>query len=145
MKAPAPAKANENDSLSRQSEERGRSSSTPPANPIRSSWPSVPIPVQSSSPIQPGQRSASPPDPSPSTWKVKHRDPGDYERDRMGKYADFFVGNEILPIPGIMDKIEPRIVSLVVTDIKTKRLVGLKRENFEETLSIRRPLPVFLP
>ena len=65
---------------------------------------------------------------------VTQRDPEDYERDRMGKYADFFIGNEILPIPEIMDKIEPQIISFVVTDLKTRRLVGLKRENFEEVL-----------
>ena len=52
----------------------------------------------------------------------------------MGKYADYFKGNEILPIPGILQKIEPRIVSLVVTDLKSRRLVGLKKEGFEDFL-----------
>ena len=87
----------------------------------------------------------SPPDSSPSTpastWKVKQRDPEEYDRDRMGKYTEFFVGNEILPIPEIMDKIEPQIVLLVVTDLKSRRLVGLKRENFEEVLAF--PVNIF--
>ena len=29
---------------------------------------------------------------------------------------------------------EPRILSLVISDLKTKRLVGLKKETFEEVL-----------
>ena len=41
---------------------------------------------------------------------------------------------EILPIPEIVQKLEPRILSLVVTDIKTRRLVGLKKEGFEDLL-----------
>ena len=52
----------------------------------------------------------------------------------MGKHADYFAGNKILPIPKIMKKIEPQIVSLVVTDLKTRRLVRLKKENFEDLL-----------
>ena len=39
--------------------------------------------------------------------------------------------NEILPIREIVQKIVPRILSLVVTDIKTRRL---KKEDFEELL-----------
>ena len=51
----------------------------------------------------------------------------------MGKYANYFRGNEILPIPEPVEILEPRIVSLVVTDLKTRRLVGLK-EGFEDLL-----------
>ena len=69
-----------------------------------------------------------------SPWKIQQRDLEDYQKDRVGKYAEFFVGNEILPIPEIVKKVEPRIVSLVVTDLKTRRLVGLKRESFEDLL-----------
>ena len=52
----------------------------------------------------------------------------------MGKYAEYFKGNKILPIPEILQRLEPRIVSLVVSDIKTRRLVGLKKETFEDLL-----------
>ena len=52
----------------------------------------------------------------------------------MGKYAKYFKGNEILPIPEIVRKVEPRVVSLVVTDLKRRRLVGLKKESFEELI-----------
>ena len=135
----SPAKENlvkESDSLPGQSEEQ-RTPSLLPVSPIGANWPSLPTSQESSCPIPPGQKSMSPPEPSPSTpagtWKVKQKDPADYNRDRMGKYAEFFVGNEILPIPEIIDKIVPRIVSLV-TDLKTRRLVGLKKENFEVVL-----------
>ena len=65
-------------------------------------------------------------------WKSQQRGPEDYERDRVGKYAKYFKGNEILPIPEIVKQLEPRILSLVISDIKTKRLVGLKKETFED-------------
>ena len=60
--------------------------------------------------------------------------PEDYEKNRVGKYAEYFKGNEILPIPEIVQKLEARILSLVVTDLKTRRLVGLKKEGFEDLL-----------
>ena len=52
----------------------------------------------------------------------------------MGRFAKYFKGNEILPIPEIAEKIAPRVLSLVVSDLKTKRLVGLTKEVFEELI-----------
>ena len=80
---------------------------------IGSNWPLLLVPADSDSPIQPGQK-------SPAPWKVQQRGPDDYERDRVGKYAQYFVGNEILPIPEIVQALEPRILSLVVSDLKTR-------------------------
>ena len=60
--------------------------------------------------------------------------PEDYERDRVGKYADYFKDNEILPIPEIAKDLETRILSLVVTDLKTKRVTGLKKKAFEKLI-----------
>ena len=101
---------------------------------IGANWPSLPIPAESQetndsqdSPIQPAQK-------SPTAWKGQQRGPADYEKDRVGKYAKYFNGNEILPIPEIADKIIPRVLSLVVSDLKTKRLVGLNKDTFEELL-----------
>ena len=103
---------------------------------IGENWPSLPIPADSprtivdtsqDSPIQPAQK-------SPTPWKGQQRGPADYERDRVEKYAKYFKGNEILPIPELVEKFTPRILSLVVSDLKTKRLVGLKKETFEELL-----------
>ena len=56
------------------------------------------------------------------------------KKDWVGKYANYFKGNEILPILELLQKLEPRIVSLVVTDLKTRRLDGLKKEGFEDLL-----------
>ena len=98
---------------------------------IGSNWPS--LPSESGCPIPSGQRT-KPESPSPSPWKILQKNPEDYEKDRVSKYADNFKGNEILPIPEILQKIEPRIVLLVVTDLKSRRLVGLKKEGFEDLL-----------
>ena len=62
------------------------------------------------------------------------KNPEDHEKGRLGKYAQYFKVNEILPIPEIIEKLEPRILSLVVSDLKTRRLVGLKKEAFEDLL-----------
>ena len=104
---------------------------------IGSNWPSLPIPGDAQetrvskemqdSPIQPAQR-------SPTAWKGQQRGPEEYEKDRVGRFAKYFKGNEILPIPEIAEKITPRVLSLVVSDLKTKRLVGLIKEVFEELL-----------
>ena len=101
---------------------------------IGANWPSLPIPADSQetketteSPIQPAQK-------NPTPWKGQQRGLADYERDRVEKYAKYFKGNEILAIPELVEKLTPRILSLVVSDVKTKRLVGLKKETFEELL-----------
>ena len=101
---------------------------------IGANWPSLPIPAETQenkesqdSQIQPAQK-------SPTAWKGQQRGPEDYEKDRVGRYAKYFKGNEILPIPEIVEKITPRGLSLVVSDLKTKRLVGLNKETFEELL-----------
>ena len=98
---------------------------------IESNWPSLPIPddpqVSQDSPIQPAQQ-------SPTAWKGQQRGPDEYEKDRVGRFAKYFKGNEILPIPEIAEKITPRVLSLVVSDPKTKRLVGLTKDVFEELL-----------
>ena len=114
-------------------EERGEpeTQNRPITSLIGSNWPSLPVLSESESPIPPGQKSNHP-SPTKSPWKVQQRDPEDYERDRVGKYAEYFKGNEMLPIPEIVQKLEPMIISLVVTDIKTRRLVGLKKGGFED-------------
>ena len=56
----------------------------------------------------------------------------DYERDRVGKYARYFQANVIKPIPEISKVLKPWTLSLVVTDLKTRKLIGLKKDTFEE-------------
>ena len=107
---------------------------TPTPSLIGSNWPSLPIPEDTTeagtsqdSPIQPAQK-------SPTAWKGQQRGPEEHEADRVGRFAKYFKGNEILPIPEIVDKIAPRVLSLVVSDLKTKRLVGLTKEVFDELI-----------
>ena len=118
------------EALPKQSEEQGEPE-TPMVSRIGSNWPSFPIPAETHSPIQPGQEEKSP---TPAPWKVQIKNLEDYEKDWMGKYAQYFKDNEILPIPEIIEKLEPRILSLVVSDLKTRRLVGLKKEAFKDLL-----------
>ena len=68
------------------------------------------------------------------TMESGRKEAEDHEKNRVGKYAQYFKGNEILPIPEIIEKLEPRILSLVVTNLKTRRLVGLKKKGFEYLL-----------
>ena len=112
------------ETLPKQSEERGEPN-TPMTSLIGANWPS--LPSESGSPIQPGQ-AAKATSQQTSPCKIRQKDPEEYEKDRVGKYDDYFKGNEILPIPEILEKLEPRIVSLVVTDLKTSgRLASRKR------------------
>ena len=125
-----PSEMEKTEALPKQSEEQGELE-TPTISLIGSNWPSLPIPAETDSPIQPGQGEKPP---SPAPWKVQIKNPEDHEKDRVGKYAQYFKDNEILPIPEIIEKLEPRILSLVVSDLKTRRLVGLKKEAFEDLL-----------
>ena len=52
----------------------------------------------------------------------------DYKRDRVNKYAEFFKDGEILPIPELVEPVEPKTLSFVVTDLRTRRLAGLKKK-----------------
>ena len=121
---------NANEALLKQSGELGEPE-TQATSYIGSNWLSLPLLSESESPIQPRQ-GAKAPSTVKSPWKVQQRDPEEYENDQVGKYAEYFKGNEILPIPEILQKLESRILSLVVTDLKTRRLVGLKKEGFED-------------
>ena len=46
---------------------------------------------------------------------------------RVMKYAEYFKDGEILPIPKLVESVEPKTLSLVVTDLRTKRNAGLKK------------------
>ena len=86
--------------------------------------------TSTSSPIPPGQKlkeNSPTPSTTPTYWKVQQKGPEDYERDRMGKYAQYFQGNVILHILKIFKALENRILSLVVTNLKTRRLTGLQK------------------
>ena len=77
----------------------------------------------------------------PSTWKVHQKSPDNYERDRVGKYVPYFLGNIILPIPDLCKALDPWILSLVVMDIKTRRLTGVLQRS---PLHSGHPWPILL-
>ena len=88
----------------------------------------------SSSSLQPAQK----PPATPVSWSLqlqKRKKPlKDCENDRVTKYAKYYKDNEILPIPELVEAVEPKTLSFIVTDLRTRRLVGLKKEAFEELL-----------
>ena len=72
----------------------------------------------SASSIQPGQKAPS----LPVSWatQTNKKSPEDYARDKA-KYAQYFQGNRILPIPELIKKVENKTLSFIITDNKTKR------------------------
>ena len=92
--------------------------------------------VTLASSIQSGQRTPNN-DNSPATlvsWTIKGKAAVEHERDWVGKYAPYFQGNTILPIPDLVAAVEPKTLSLIVTDLRTRRLAGLKKESSWELL-----------
>ena len=65
--------------------------------------------------------------------QIKKRSPGDYAKDRA-KYAQYFQGNKILPIPELVETVQPKTISFIVTDLKTRRLASIEEDTFEELL-----------
>ena len=69
------------------------------------SWPALPdssktpTSIPSCSPIPPGQKPTE--SATPASWKVLQKSPEEYDRDMVCKYAPYFQGNIILPIPEI--------------------------------------------
>ena len=105
-------------------------------------WPSLPsTPVstiaseQSSLPassIQPAQKNAR----NTSRLSTTPKSPEDYEKDRIGKYAKYFEKNKILPTPELVEVVEPKTLSYIVTDLRTRRLAGIKKRNVRRTTKI---------
>ena len=69
-----------------------------------------------------------------SSHCVNKKFPSVYARDKVEKYEQYFKDGEILTIPELVEAVEPKTLSFVVTDIKTKRLAGIKKETFEDLL-----------
>ena len=82
--------------------------------------------------IPPAQKVAS----IPVSWSTQANKKSlqDYKKNRAEKYAQYFQGNRILPILELVEAVKPKTLSLIVTDIKTRILAGLKKEKFEELL-----------
>ena len=86
-------------------------------------WPSLPG-TSSESPtpastISPAQKMPS----TPVSWsmQVNKKTLQDYKKDKAEKYAQYFQGNRILLIPELVEAVQPKSLSLIVIDIKTRR------------------------
>ena len=120
-----------------------KSKSASPDSTIRTNWHSLPVPStqksngtasMSNTFRTEAKENSSSPSATPASWKFQQKSLEDYERDRVRKYTQYFQGNVILPIPEISKALEPQILSLVVTNLKTNKLIGLKKDTFEEIL-----------
>ena len=56
------------------------------------------------------------------------KNPDNYEKDKVEKYAKYFQGNIIVPIPEVTKALKPRTLFFVVVNLKTKRLASLKKK-----------------
>ena len=103
---------------------------SPPSKP-EDRWPALSQPSSSASSIQPAQKVPS----MPASWtpKIVQKCPKDNNKIRE-RYEKYFQGNRILPIPELVHEVQPKIISYVVTDLKTKRLAGIKKDTFEGLL-----------
>ena len=112
---------------------------------IGENWPSLPIPAESQDKTNETQDSPIPPaQKSPTAWRGQQRGPDDYEKDRVGRYAKYFKGNEILPIPEIAEKISPRVLSLVVRH-KNQKAGGAEQRYVRGAVEEgRHPMPILL-
>ena len=107
-------------------------------SPTQMEWLSLPSSQSqlSNSSIAPGQKTPKSKDNSATlaSWSIQKKRPEDYKRDKVGKYTHYFHGNTILPILEIAKAVEPRTLSFVVSDLRTRRLAGIKKDKLEELL-----------
>ena len=105
--------------------------SPPPTSKPEDKWPVLSWTSTPANTIQPAQKVPS----VLASWtaQITKKAPINYEKIR-GKYEKYFQGNRILPIPELVQEVQPKIVSFVVTDIKTRRLAGIRKETFEDLL-----------
>ena len=89
-------------------------------------WPSLSLtPAEKSlstaSTIQPGQRSPEQPV-TPALWPPKRKTAEDNAKDRVGKYAQYFEKDKILPVPDLAEAMEPKTLSLRGTSCCPRRV-----------------------
>ena len=97
---------------------------SPPSKP-ENKWPTLSL----ASIIPPAQKVPS----LPASWteKISQKTcPKDYKKIR----EKYFEGNRILPIPELVNEVKPKTISFVITDLKTRRLAGIRKETFKDLL-----------
>ena len=76
--------------------------------------------------IPPGKR--TPVNNSSVSWLIKRKTAEQHKKDRVGKYAQYFKDNTILPIPGLVETVETKTLSFIVSDFKTRKLAGVRKK-----------------
>ena len=95
---------------------------------------SKPEDLSLSSTIPPGQTTPTNAVSWSSQIQKQKKKTEDYENDIKNKYAKYFKDGEILLMPELVQAVEPKTISFVITDIKTRRLANVNKEKIEETL-----------
>ena len=123
-------------------------------------WPVLPDSLELSLParsVQPGQRTPNyinnNSSATPFSRTIKRKTAEEHEKDRVGKYVAYFQGTTILSILDLVAAVEHRTLSLIVTDLRTRRLAGLKKRilrgashaGFKKESFGEHPMLVFLP
>lgn len=58
----------------------------------------------------------------------------DYYESLKEKYEEFIAGNELLAVPSVMEAVNTKRISLLMTDVELRKFIGVSREGMEETL-----------
>ena len=101
---------------------------SPPSKP-ENKWPTL---SPASSTIPPAQKVPS----LPASWreKISQNSCNTDLKKIKEKYVKYFDGNRIFPIPELVEQVKPKTISFVITELKTRRLAGIKKETFEGLL-----------
>ena len=115
MEEPTPSKSSQTEIFN----------SLSPSSKPEDKWPSL---LSTASSIQQTQKAPS----MPASWTaqtIKKIPPQDHVKIRE-KYAQYFQGNKILPIPELLQEVPAK----GSRDLKTRRLADLRKDIFEEIL-----------
>lgn len=82
------------------------------------------------------------PSPSPSAWNKNRQNKDAAYYDRMkDEYRDYIMGKQLLMIAEGLNAVTTRTISLLTSDVKTRKLIGVSRENIEEALKYLQIVP----
>lgn len=69
---------------------------------------------------------------TPLAWSVSRPKKGlEYYEAQKETYKKFIAGTE-LAIPSVLEAVSHRIISLLATDVRTRRLIGISKKTMEE-------------
>lgn len=70
-----------------------------------------------------------------TAWKEKRpKKDAVYYANLRTKYEEFIKGNEFLTIPEVLNAVNTQTISLLTTNMNSRKLIGVSRETTEEVL-----------